>query len=85
MDLESFETIDIKIEEGVEVKDGGQVEYWKIEEEKIKPKVRKLTKKLLPELEDNVYHFGIGEDYAIIKYAKYLIASKFCGALDKIA
>ena len=34
-----------------------------------------LTKKLLPELEDNVYHFGIGEDYAIIKNAKYLIAS----------
>jgi translation initiation factor 5A len=35
MDLESFETIDIKIEEGVEIKEGGQVEYWKIGEEKI--------------------------------------------------
>jgi hypothetical protein len=33
------------------------------------------TKKLLPELSDNIYHFGIGEDYAIIKNAKYLIAS----------
>ena len=33
------------------------------------------TKQLLPELADNVYDFGIGEDYAIIKNAKYLIAS----------
>jgi len=33
------------------------------------------TKKLLPELSENIYHFGIGEDYAIIKNAKYLIAS----------
>jgi len=35
MDLESFETLDIKVEEGVEIKEGGQVEYWKIGEEKI--------------------------------------------------
>jgi hypothetical protein len=33
------------------------------------------TKQLLPELADNTYDFGIGEDYAIIKNAKYLIAS----------
>jgi hypothetical protein len=33
------------------------------------------TKKLLPELADNIFDFGIGEDYAIIKNAKYLIAS----------
>ena len=33
------------------------------------------TKRLLPELADNVYDFGIGEDYSIIKNAKYLIAS----------
>ena len=33
------------------------------------------TKRLLPELADNVYHFGVGEDYAIIKNAKYLLAS----------
>ena len=33
------------------------------------------TKKLLPELAHNVYDFGIGEDYAIIKNAKYLIVS----------
>lgn len=33
------------------------------------------TKQLLPELSENIYHFGIGEDYAIIKNAKYLIAS----------
>lgn len=32
-------------------------------------------KQFLPELADNVYDFGIGEDYAIIKNAKYLIAS----------
>lgn len=35
MDLESFETLDIKVEEGLEVKEEGQVEYWKIGEEKI--------------------------------------------------
>ena len=35
MDLESFETIEIKIEEGIEVKEGGQVEYWQIGEEKV--------------------------------------------------
>jgi hypothetical protein len=34
-----------------------------------------LIKQFLPELGDNVYDFGIGEDYAIIKNAKYLIAS----------
>ena len=33
------------------------------------------TKQLLPELESNIHDFGIGEDYAIIKNAKYLIAS----------
>jgi hypothetical protein len=33
------------------------------------------TKRLLPELADNIFDFGIGEDYAIIKNAKYLIAS----------
>jgi len=33
------------------------------------------TKRLLPELADNVFDFGIGEDYAIIKNAKYLIVS----------
>jgi hypothetical protein len=33
------------------------------------------TKQLLPELADNTYDFGIGEDYAVIKNAKYLIAS----------
>jgi hypothetical protein len=33
------------------------------------------TKQLLPELADNIYDFGIGEDYAIIKNAKYLIVS----------
>jgi hypothetical protein len=32
-------------------------------------------KQFLPELAENVYDFGIGEDYAIIKNAKYLIAS----------
>jgi hypothetical protein len=32
-------------------------------------------KQFLPELADNVYDFGIGEDYSIIKNAKYLIAS----------
>jgi len=35
----------------------------------------KTIKQFLPELADNVYDFGIGEDYAIIKNAKYLIAS----------
>jgi len=34
-----------------------------------------LIKQFLPELGDNVYDFGIGEDYSIIKNAKYLIAS----------
>ena len=33
------------------------------------------TKQLLPELSDNIYHFGVGEDYTIIKNAKYLIVS----------
>ena len=33
------------------------------------------TRQLLPELYDNIFDFGIGEDYAIIKNAKYLIAS----------
>jgi hypothetical protein len=33
------------------------------------------TKRLLPELADNIFDFGIGEDYSIIKNAKYLIAS----------
>jgi len=32
-------------------------------------------KQFLPELAENVYDFGIGEDYSIIKNAKYLIAS----------
>jgi len=35
MDLESYETLDIKIEEGLEVKEEGTVEYWIIGEEKI--------------------------------------------------
>ncbi len=35
MDLESYETLEIRIEEGVEPKEEGQVEYWKIGEEKI--------------------------------------------------
>jgi hypothetical protein len=35
----------------------------------------KTIKQFLPELADNVYDFGIGEDYSIIKNAKYLIAS----------
>lgn len=34
-----------------------------------------LIKQFLPELADNIHDFGIGEDYAIIKNAKYLIAS----------
>lgn len=33
------------------------------------------TKRLLPELSDNIYDFGIGVDYSIIKNSKYLIAS----------
>jgi hypothetical protein len=33
------------------------------------------TKQLLPELAGNVFDFGIGEDYSIIKNAKYLVAS----------
>jgi hypothetical protein len=32
-------------------------------------------KQFLPELADNIFDFGIGEDYSIIKNAKYLIAS----------
>jgi hypothetical protein len=32
-------------------------------------------KHFLPELSDNIFDFGIGEDYAIIKNAKYLIVS----------
>ena len=32
-------------------------------------------KQFLPELAENVYDFGIGEDYSIIKNAKYLVAS----------
>jgi hypothetical protein len=34
-----------------------------------------MAKKLLPELSDNVYHFDVGKDYAIIKNAKWLILS----------
>jgi hypothetical protein len=34
-----------------------------------------VVKQFLPELADNVHDFGIGEDYSIIKNAKYLIAS----------
>jgi len=34
-----------------------------------------IAKQLLPELSENIYDFGVGEDYAIIKNAKYLIAS----------
>jgi hypothetical protein len=34
-----------------------------------------LIKQFFPELHDNIYDFGIGEDYAIIKNAKYLITS----------
>ncbi len=35
MDLESFETLEIEKEQGLELKDGEQIEYWKIGEEKI--------------------------------------------------
>lgn len=35
MDLESYETLDIKIEEGLEVREEGTVEYWTIGGEKI--------------------------------------------------
>lgn len=35
----------------------------------------KTIKQFLPELADNIYDFGIGEDYSIIKNAKYLIVS----------
>jgi translation elongation factor P/translation initiation factor 5A len=35
MDLESYETLEIRTESGVEPKEEGQVEYWKIGEEKI--------------------------------------------------
>lgn len=33
------------------------------------------AKQMLPELSDNVYHFDVGKDYAIIKNAKWLIIS----------
>lgn len=33
------------------------------------------VKNLLPELSDNVFHIGVGEDYSIIKNAKWLILS----------
>ena len=35
MDLESFETLDMEIETGVEIGEGDQVEYWKINEQRI--------------------------------------------------
>lgn len=35
MDLESFETLDMEIETGVEISEGDQVEYWKINEQRI--------------------------------------------------
>jgi translation initiation factor 5A len=35
MDLESFETMEVSKDPEVEVEEGGQVEYWKIGEEKI--------------------------------------------------
>jgi translation initiation factor 5A len=35
MDLESFETLDVAIDPNVQVKEGDQVEYWKINGEKI--------------------------------------------------
>ncbi len=35
MDLESFETLDIPIEEGVQLAEGDQAEYWQIDAEKI--------------------------------------------------
>ena len=34
-----------------------------------------MAKRLLPELSDNVYHFDVGKDYAIIKNARWLILS----------
>ena len=34
-----------------------------------------MAKRLLPELSDNIYHFDVGRDYAIIKNAKWLILS----------
>jgi hypothetical protein len=34
-----------------------------------------MAKKLLPELEDNVYHFDLAKDYSIIKNAKWLVIS----------
>jgi hypothetical protein len=34
-----------------------------------------MAKRLLPELADNVYHFDVGKDYAIIKNARWLILS----------
>ncbi len=35
MDLESFETLDIVKEEGLEINDGDQVEYWHVNEQNI--------------------------------------------------
>lgn len=35
MDLESYETLDVQIAEGLEIKEEEQVEYWRINEEKI--------------------------------------------------
>jgi translation initiation factor 5A len=35
MDLESYETLEIPIEQGVEIKEEDQVEYWKINEDMI--------------------------------------------------
>jgi hypothetical protein len=34
-----------------------------------------MAKRLLPELQENVYHFDVGRDYATIKNAKWLILS----------
>jgi len=34
-----------------------------------------MAKRLLPELAENVYHFDVGKDYAIIKNARWLILS----------
>jgi len=35
MDLESFETFDVEIGEGLEVKEEQEVEYWKFEDRKV--------------------------------------------------
>jgi hypothetical protein len=34
-----------------------------------------MAKRLIPELAENVYHFDVGKDYAIIKNARWLILS----------